>query len=106
MHLRSRMSCLKQFYNSLNPMDNAAIGTIIGCFQDSSNIGKIQQGSAWWFNDHKTGMTDQMTSLANLGLLSNFVGTRRAALRPYSPDLDPKSPVFMRVFGLSSLNKP
>mgnify|MGYP000770309961 CR=1 FL=1 len=59
---------------SLNPNDNAAIGTILGCFQDSSAIGKIQQGSAWWFNDHKTGMTDQMTSLANLGLLSNFVG--------------------------------
>ena len=59
---------------SLNPIDNAAIGTIIGCFQDSSAIGKIQQGSAWWFNDHKTGMIEQMTSLANLGLLANFVG--------------------------------
>ena len=33
-------------------------------------------------------------------------GARRAAFRPYSPDLDPKSPVFMRVFGLSSLSKP
>ena len=59
---------------SLNPNDNAAIGTILGCFQDSSAIGKIQQGSAWWFNDHKTGMIDQMTSLANLGLLGNFIG--------------------------------
>lgn len=59
---------------SLNPIDNAAIGTIIGCFQDASAIGKIQHGSAWWFNDNKTGMTDQMISLANLGLLSNFIG--------------------------------
>ncbi len=59
---------------SLNPIDNAAIGTIIGCFQDSSCVGKIQQGSAWWFNDNKTGMTEQMTSLANLGLLGNFIG--------------------------------
>lgn len=59
---------------SLNPYDNASIGTILGCFQDSSAASKIQQGSAWWFNDHKTGMTEQMTSLANLGLLSNFVG--------------------------------
>ena len=59
---------------SLNPIDNAAIGTIIGCFQDASAMGKIQQGSAWWFNDNKTGMTEQMTSLANLGLLANFVG--------------------------------
>ena len=59
---------------SLNPNDNQAIGTILGCFQDSSACAKIQQGSAWWFNDHKTGMQDQMISLANLGNLSGFVG--------------------------------
>lgn len=64
----------KTILYSLNPIDNASIGTIIGCFQDSSAAGKIQQGSAWWFNDHKTGMTDQMISLANLGLLGNFIG--------------------------------
>lgn len=59
---------------SLNPNDDEAIGTIVGCFQNSDAVGKIQQGSAWWFNDHKTGMTKQMTSLANLGLLGNFIG--------------------------------
>ena len=59
---------------SLNPVDNAAIGTILGCFQDSTAVAKIQQGSAWWFNDNKTGMIEQMTSLANLGNLSGFVG--------------------------------
>lgn len=64
----------KTILYSLNPNDNAAIGTIIGCFQDQSMVGKIQQGSAWWFNDHKTGMTEQMISLANLGLLGNFIG--------------------------------
>ena len=64
----------KTILYSLDPNDNAVIGTILGCFQDSSAIGKIQQGSAWWFNDHKTGMTDQMISLANLGLLANFIG--------------------------------
>ena len=64
----------KTILYSLNPNDNAAIGTILGCFQDSSAVGKIQQGSAWWFNDHKTGMTDQLISLANLGLLGNFIG--------------------------------
>lgn len=64
----------KTIIYSLNPIDNAAIGTTIGCFQSSEAIGKIQQGSAWWFNDHKTGMTEQMTSLASLGLLGNFVG--------------------------------
>ena len=64
----------KTILYSLNPNDNASIGTIIGCFQDSSAVGKIQQGSGWWFNDHKTGMIEQMTSLGNLGLLGNFIG--------------------------------
>lgn len=64
----------KTILYSLNPNDNTAIGTVMGCFQDSSAIGKIQHGSAWWFNDSKIGMIDQMTSLANLGLLGNFVG--------------------------------
>lgn len=59
---------------SLNPNDDASIGTIIGCFQDTAAAGKIQQGSAWWFNDNKVGMINQMTSLANLGCLGNFIG--------------------------------
>lgn len=58
----------------LNSSDFDAVGTVIGCFQDSSAIGKIQHGSGWWFNDNKTGMIKQMTSLANLGLLGNFIG--------------------------------
>ena len=64
----------KTILYSLNPSDNAAIGTILGCFQDSTAVAKIQQGSAWWFNDHKNGMTDQLKSLAALGNLSGFVG--------------------------------
>ena len=64
----------KTIIYSLNPNDNQAIGTILGCFQDSTTVAKIQQGSAWWFNDHKIGMQDQMISLANLGNLSGFVG--------------------------------
>ena len=63
----------KTILYSLNPNDNASIGSIIGCFQGDIP-GKIQQGSAWWFNDHKIGMTEQITSLANLGCLGNFVG--------------------------------
>ncbi len=66
--------CPKTVLYSLNPVDNALIGTLIGCFQDSTVPGKIQQGSGWWFNDNKTGMEEQMTSLANLGLLGNFIG--------------------------------
>lgn len=64
----------KTILYSLNPADNAVIGTILGCFQGDGIRGKIQQGSAWWFNDHKAGMTEQITSLASLGLLGNFIG--------------------------------
>ena len=64
----------KTILYSLNPNDNASIGTILGCFQSEGIAGKIQQGSAWWFNDHKIGMTEQMSSLANLGCLGNFIG--------------------------------
>ena len=59
---------------SLNPHDNASFGTILGCFQSPETAGKLQQGSAWWFNDHFVGMTEQMTSLANLGCFGNFIG--------------------------------
>lgn len=72
--LCSKDALPKTVLYSLNPNDNAAIGTLIGCFQEEGARGKIQQGSAWWFNDHKTGMVSQMTSLANLGLLGNFIG--------------------------------
>ncbi|MCX7842537.1 MAG: glucuronate isomerase [Clostridia bacterium] len=58
----------------LNPSVNEVLGTIMGCFQGGGIPGKIQFGSAWWFNDHKDGMIRQMTALANLGLLSRFVG--------------------------------
>ena len=66
--------CPKTILYSLNPADNEQLGTMLGCFQSDEIPGKIQHGSAWWFNDTKTGMEDQMKSLANLGLLGNFVG--------------------------------
>ncbi|QEN04310.1 glucuronate isomerase [Thiospirochaeta perfilievii] len=58
----------------LNSADNDIVGTMIGNFQDGSIAGKIQFGSGWWFNDQKTGMEKQMESLANMGVLSQFVG--------------------------------
>ena len=64
----------KTILYSLNPNDNAAIETVMGAFQNGSAVGKVQHGSAWWFNDHKQGMTEQMTSLANEGFLAGFVG--------------------------------
>ncbi|MDP2791653.1 MAG: glucuronate isomerase [Rectinemataceae bacterium] len=59
---------------TLNPNWNDMLGTVMGAFQDGSIPGKMQFGSAWWFNDQLDGMRAQMTSLANMGLLSRFVG--------------------------------
>ena len=60
-------------YN-LNPSDNALLATMIGNFQDGSVPGKMQWGSGWWFLDQLDGMESQMRTLANMGLLSRFVG--------------------------------
>ena len=57
----------------LNPNDNETLATIAGCFQGGVK-GKIQFGSGWWFNDQKDGMIKQMTTLCNMGLISNFIG--------------------------------
>ncbi len=66
--------CPKTILYSLNPVDNELLGTLLGCFQSDEVPGKIQLGSAWWFNDTKSGMEDQMRALANLGLFGNFIG--------------------------------
>ena len=58
----------------LNPRDNEMLATMIGNFQGGGIAGKIQFGSGWWFNDQKDGMERQMEQLAQLGLLSQFVG--------------------------------
>ena len=59
---------------SLDASDDAALDTLIGAFQGTEVAGKLQHGSAWWFNDNKQGMINQMISLANLSLLGNFIG--------------------------------
>ena len=59
---------------SLNPNDNAALVSVMGAFQTGTAGGKLQHGSAWWFNDHKRGITDQLTTLAAEGYLAGFVG--------------------------------
>ena len=59
---------------SLDASDNAFLDSLIGAFQGTDVPGKIQHGSAWWFNDHKAGMRDQLISLASLSLLGNFIG--------------------------------
>jgi glucuronate isomerase len=70
----------KTILYSLNPKDFYPLATIMGSFQGGgipgtpSIPGKMQLGSAWWFLDHRDGMENQMRLLANVGLLSRFVG--------------------------------
>lgn len=58
----------------LNPRDNEVLATMAGNFQGEGAAGKMQSGAAWWFNDQLDGMQRQLTQLAQIGLLSRFVG--------------------------------
>lgn len=64
----------KTIIYNLNPADNDLVATMVGNFQDGSQPGKMQFGSAWWFLDQKDGIEQQLNSLSNQGLLSRFVG--------------------------------
>lgn len=64
----------KTILYSLNPKDFPVLAALMGSFQGGGVPGKLQLGAAWWFNDTKDGMLDQMRTLANIGLLSRFVG--------------------------------
>jgi glucuronate isomerase len=59
---------------NLNPKDNPVLAGMMGNFYEEGVPGKIQFGSGWWFNDHIDGMERQMKDLANVGLLSHFIG--------------------------------
>lgn len=72
--LEKNDSLPKTILYTLNPKDNYVLGAIIGNFQGTEVPGKIQLGAAWWFLDNKEGMIEQMKTLANIGLLSRFVG--------------------------------
>ena len=72
--LQSEEKLPKTILYSLNAADNSWIVSLMGAFQGEGVRGKIQHGSAWWFNDTKAGMEAQMINLANMGILGNFVG--------------------------------
>jgi len=59
---------------SLNPYDHEVLIALATCYNNSDAPGKVQLGSGWWFNDQKHGMISQMTALADIGLLSKFIG--------------------------------
>lgn len=64
----------KTIIYNLNASDNDLFAAMTGNFNDGAIAGKIQFGSAWWFHDQLDGMTKQMNSLSNIGLISRFIG--------------------------------
>ena len=72
--LDSTNQLAKTILYNLNPADNELIATMAGNFNDGSVAGKMQFGAAWWFLDQKDGMTKQINTLSNMGLLSKFIG--------------------------------
>ncbi len=72
--LDSNNKLAKTILYNVNPANNELMATMTGNFNDGSSAGKIQWGSAWWFVDQKDGMTKQINTLSNMGLLSRFIG--------------------------------
>lgn len=84
-HLEKSEKLTKTILYNLNPADNAVFATMIGNFQ-GEGAGKIQYGSGWWFLDQLDGMTQQINTLSNMGLISVFIGmlTDSRSLLSYS----------------------
>lgn len=59
---------------TLNARDNEVLASTAGNFQNAGIPGKVQFGTAWWFNDQIDGMESQMKTLANFGLIRHFIG--------------------------------
>lgn len=59
---------------TLNPADNALVSVLSGSYAKDGVAGLITQGPAWWWCDHKTGITDVLESIAAFGVLYNFIG--------------------------------
>lgn len=72
--LNSKNALPKTILFNLNDKDNVVLGTMLGNFQSSEAQSKIQYGPAWWFLDTMDGMTNQMKTLGNLGVLGKFIG--------------------------------
>lgn len=59
---------------TLNPADNALISVLSGSYAKDGVEGLITQGPAWWWCDHKLGITEMLENTAAFGTLSNFIG--------------------------------
>ena len=72
--LDSENSLPKTILFNLNDKGNTVLATMLGNFQGTEADSKVQYGPAWWFLDTMDGMTAQMKSLGNLGVLGKFIG--------------------------------
>jgi len=63
----------KTIVYSLDPGDDKILNTVIQCFQGGGR-GRLQHGSAWWFNDTKLGMRAQLQVVSEYSVLGNFIG--------------------------------
>ncbi len=59
---------------SLNEKDNPVLASIAGSFTGEGIKSKLQMGSAWWHNDHVSGIKNQLKTAAVYGLLPYFIG--------------------------------
>lgn len=72
--LNSECSLTKTIVYNINASDNDMLATMIGNFNQGGIRGKMQFGSAWWFNDQKDGIEKHLNALSNFNLISTFVG--------------------------------
>lgn len=72
--LEKTKSLPKTVLFNLNDKDNCVIASMLGNFQSPEVESKIQYGPAWWFLDTIDGMTNQIKTLANYGILGKFIG--------------------------------
>lgn len=71
--LSARESLPKTIIYSVNQNDYDVIVPLMQCYQGEEK-GKIQFGSAWWFQDNLDGMRRQMRAYMSNGVFSTFIG--------------------------------
>lgn len=59
---------------TLNPSDNAVMATLSGSYSKDNLPSVVTQGPAWWWCDHRQGITDMLETFSAHSLLSTFIG--------------------------------
>ena len=59
---------------TLDPAENRPFEAVTRCFQAPGIRGKVQTGSAWWYNDHINGIRAMLRTKCDVGVLGTFIG--------------------------------